>query len=60
MSYGGSLILIAAGALLYWAVNLQTRFVNLHTVGLVLMAVGAVGLLSSLVDAAKTRRQRFT
>jgi hypothetical protein len=43
-----SLILIAAGAILKWAVTATTAGINLNTVGVVLMVVGAVGLLLSL------------
>jgi hypothetical protein len=58
MSAGGSLFLIAVGAILYWAVNYHLAGVNLQMAGLILMAVGAVGLLLSLVGAATTRRYR--
>jgi hypothetical protein len=43
-----SLLLVAVGAVLYWAVDVATSGVNLHTVGLILMIVGGVGLLLSL------------
>ncbi len=49
MGVGTSLILIAVGAMLAWAVNVDTESVNLHTVGYILLAVGAVGLLLSLI-----------
>jgi hypothetical protein len=44
-----SLVLIAVGAILKWAVSATTSGINLHTVGVVLMIVGAVGLVLSLV-----------
>jgi hypothetical protein len=44
-----SLVFIAAGAILKWAVTATTSGINLGTVGVVLMVVGAVGLLLSLV-----------
>jgi hypothetical protein len=44
-----SLIFIAVGAILKWALTATTAGVNLDTVGVVLMVVGAVGLLLSLV-----------
>lgn len=43
-----SLILIAGGAVLDWAVDVQTTGVSWPTVGAILMAVGAVGLVVSL------------
>ena len=44
-----SLIFIAAGAILKWAVTATTSGINLNTVGVVLMVVGVVGLVLSLV-----------
>jgi hypothetical protein len=49
MGISVSLVLIAVGAILKWAVTATTSGVNLGTVGVVLMIVGAVGLLLSLV-----------
>lgn len=48
MGLGGSLILIAIGAVLRWAVSASTSGVNIHTVGLILLIVGGVGLVISL------------
>ena len=48
MGVGVSLILIAVGAVLAWAVNVHTEGVNLNTVGVILLIVGAVGLVLSL------------
>jgi hypothetical protein len=48
MGISGSLILIAAGAILKWAVTATVSGVNLQTVGVILMVVGAVGLVLSL------------
>lgn len=49
MGVGVSLLLIAAGAILTWAVSAETSGIDLTTVGVILMIVGAVGLLLSLV-----------
>jgi len=46
---GVSLILVAAGAILTWAVNATVSGLNIHTIGVILMVVGAIGLLLSLV-----------
>ena len=43
-----SLVFIAVGAILKWAVTATTSGVDLGTVGVVLMIVGAAGLLLSL------------
>ena len=48
MGVSFSLILIAVGAILKWAVTATTSGINLNTVGVVLMIVGAVGLVLSL------------
>jgi hypothetical protein len=45
MKTGAGLAFIAVGAILAFAVNGSPGFVNLHTVGWVLMLVGVVGLL---------------
>jgi hypothetical protein len=49
MGIGVSLILIAVGAILTWAVSAEVSGVDLQTVGVILMVVGAAGALISLV-----------
>jgi len=51
MGFGVGIFLVAVGAILAWAVNLDTGSagVNLHTVGYILLGVGALGILLSLV-----------
>ena len=49
MGTGVSLILIAAGAILTWAVDATVSGLNIHAVGVILMVVGIVGLVLSLV-----------
>jgi hypothetical protein len=49
MGIGVSLILIAAGAILTWAVDATVSGLNIHTIGVILMVVGLVGLVLSLV-----------
>jgi hypothetical protein len=44
-----SLVFIAVGAILTWAVTASTSGIDLNTVGVILMVVGAVGLLLSLI-----------
>ena len=48
MGLGVSLILIAAGAILTFAINATVSGVEIDTIGWILMAVGAVGALLSL------------
>jgi hypothetical protein len=49
MGVGVSLILIAAGAILTWAVNYTVSGVDINTIGVILLIVGVIGLLLSLV-----------
>jgi sulfite exporter TauE/SafE len=50
MALGTSLFLIAIGAVLRFAVSVSTRGFNLHTVGIILIVVGIVGMLISLLS----------
>src|SRR5207247_6619966 len=49
MGMGASLLLVAAGAILIWAVNATGSGLELHTIGWILLAVGAAGALLSLI-----------
>jgi hypothetical protein len=49
MGMGVSLLLVAAGAILVWAVNATVSGVELTTIGWILLIVGAVGALLSLI-----------
>ena len=49
MGIGVSLVLIAIGAILTWAINTTVSGVDINSVGVILMIVGAVGLLLSLM-----------
>jgi uncharacterized membrane protein YidH (DUF202 family) len=49
MTLGTSLLLIAVGAILRFAVNVSTTGFNIHTVGVILIIVGVVGAILSLV-----------
>lgn len=57
MYAGGALFLIAIGAILYWAVTFHVSGVDVHMVGMILMAIGVIGLLFSMISAATTRRR---
>jgi hypothetical protein len=56
MGIGTSLFLIAAGAILRYAVEDSISGINLETVGLILLIVGVVGLIISLVLLLAPRR----
>ena len=49
MYIGTSIFLIAVGAILRYAVTADVEGINLDTAGLILMIVGAIGLLFSLL-----------
>jgi hypothetical protein len=49
MGIGVSMLLIAAGAVLIWAVDVTVSGVELQTIGWILLIVGAVGALLSLI-----------
>ena len=44
-----SLLMIAAGAIMAWAVTTTATGFSIHTVGIILIVVGAVGLVLSIV-----------
>jgi len=51
-----SLISIAAGAVMCWAVTSQSHGFRISTVGVIFMVVGAAGLIISTVVFAMARR----
>jgi uncharacterized YccA/Bax inhibitor family protein len=56
MRIGASLFLIAVGAILTFAVTASISGVSLHTIGIILMVVGAVGLLAEVLVWGTRRR----
>jgi hypothetical protein len=50
MTIGGSIFLIAVGAILYFATNLHVAHVSIDTVGLILMVAGLAGLVLGFVQ----------
>jgi len=60
MTIGAALVLLAAGAILRFAINtVSTHGINVHVIGDILMAVGVLGLiLWMLVWAPWARRRR--
>ncbi len=49
MALGTSLFLIAVGAILRFAISVSAHGVNVHTIGVILIVVGVIGLLISLL-----------
>ena len=49
MGIGVSLVLIAVGAVLAFAVHVTGQGFNVHTIGIILLVVGAIGVLLSMI-----------
>jgi hypothetical protein len=58
MSIGGSIFVIAIGAILRFAVTAHVADVDIRTVGLILMIAGGAALLISLLLLALANRDR--
>jgi hypothetical protein len=64
MTIGTSIVLIAIGAILKYAVTAHVSGIDLQTVGTILMLVGILGLILSLIytfawsGGARRRRER--
>jgi len=56
MTIGVSLFLIAAGAILKFAVTASVAGIDLQVVGVILMIVGAIGIVLDLIIFAPRRR----
>jgi hypothetical protein len=57
MRLGTGIVLIALGAILAFAVNVQLSGLDLQVVGWILMAVGALGVVVELAVWAPRRRR---
>lgn len=57
------LLLLAVGAILYFAVTATVAGVDIAAMGAVLMAVGAIGVIAGLMTGSlfgfRTRRERY-
>ena len=51
MTFGGSLLLIAVGAILRYGITASVSGVNIDEIGLILMIIGAIGFVIALVYA---------
>ena len=60
MGIGTSLVLIAIGAVLRFAVSVSPHGFSVHTIGVILMIVGIIGLLISLLWVTIWRDRRAT
>jgi uncharacterized protein DUF6458 len=57
MTIGGSIFLIAVGAILYFATNLHVAHVSIDTVGLILMIAGLAGLILGFIQQQMLSRR---
>ena len=57
MGIGTSIVLIAVGAILKYAVTASVSGIELDTVGVILMVAGIIGLVLSLIWMATARRR---
>jgi len=57
MTVGGSIFLIAVGAILYFATNLHVAHISIDTVGLILMIAGGAGLILGLLQQTMWSRR---
>jgi hypothetical protein len=44
-----SIVLIAVGAILAWAVNAEVSGIDLQVAGIILLVVGVIGLITSMI-----------
>lgn len=56
MTIGSSIVLIAIGAILYFAVDAEISGIDLQTVGVILLVLGILGLVLGLVLMSRSRR----
>jgi len=55
VSLGASLFLLAAGAILTFAIEVEAEGFNINTIGIILMVIGGIGLLLSLMWMQRSR-----
>ncbi len=60
MTIGSSIVLIAVGAILKWAVTAHVSGINLQTAGTVLFVLGILGLILSVLYTFVWSRSRTT
>lgn len=54
LNIGGPIALASLGAVLFFAVNVETSGFNLSTIGLILMGAAAVWLVAGIIAAASS------
>lgn len=59
-SFGGSVFLIALGAILAFAVSVEAEGFNINTMGYILMGAGALGVILTLASNVAPERKEKT
>jgi hypothetical protein len=63
MTFGAAIFLIAAGAIIRYALHLQIAGVDEHVIGLILMIAGVLGLIvaafQEITWTARSRRRTY-
>lgn len=57
MWIGTSLVTIVIGAILAYAINADIRGVDVHLIGLIVMAAGLIGLVMSIISEIAQRHR---
>ena len=58
MGIGLGILLILAGAIFYWALNINLEWVDDNTLGIILMVVGALAIVLALITNAQRTRTK--
>lgn len=56
MGIGVGIVLLLAGAILYWAVEFNVGFLNERLLGIILMVAGALSIVLTLILNAQRNR----
>ena len=60
MGIGLGIVLIVAGAILFWAVEVDLPFIDDDALGVIFMAAGALAIVLALVMNAQRSRTKHT
>jgi len=60
MAIGLGIVLVAAGAILIWALNVDISFIDDDTLGVILLVAGVLAIILGLVINMQRSRHRTT
>lgn len=60
MSIGFGILLVAIGAILAYALNVTVEWIDLYTVGVILMIAGVIVSVLGIIFAVRRRQRRVT